>query len=214
MDTYTEEVLATSPEQQWQTATLTPEEIIREQQSDSHRETILAKITQGALMRFRTNLEGILVRCVEANDQDVMPESLHARALYMAHYTVTSAHPTGTWMYTSLRRSFHWTGLALYCYTTVKQWASCARNRVLLQKHRKGLKPFPATGPLEYVAIDILGPFLKPPRGHQFILMITDRFTERSKGSACETHPSAECRTGLFTQLDIKLRTTYVAFIT
>lgn len=126
-------------------------------------------------MHFASNGEGLIVRRVEKESQIVIPEVLRERFLYMTHYPVTSAHPGGRRMYTSLRRNFYWLRLALDCYTTVKQCSSCAQNRVLLRKHWKKLHLFPAHGPLELVAIDSLGRFLRTKMGKFFLLMITDR---------------------------------------
>ena len=40
------------------------------------------------------------------------------------------------------------------------------------------MKLFPATAPLDSVAIDILGPLPKSSRGFIFMLLISDRFTK------------------------------------
>ena len=43
--------------------------------------------------------------------------------------------------------------MALDVYNTVRNCASCARERISLRKHASYLKLFPAQAPLEYVAI-------------------------------------------------------------
>lgn len=40
------------------------------------------------------------------------------------------------------------------------------------------MRLFPASSPLEYVAIDILGPLTQSTQGHKFILVMTDRFSK------------------------------------
>jgi hypothetical protein len=44
---------------------------------------------------------------------------------------------------------------------TVRLCTVCAKNRVTERKRTSFLKLFPASGPLEFVAMDILGPLPK-----------------------------------------------------
>jgi transposase InsO family protein len=43
------------------------------------------------------------------------------------------------------------------------------------------LPEFPASGPLEYVSMDILGPLPKTDHGNRFLLVITDRFSKLTR---------------------------------
>lgn len=43
-------------------------------------------------------------------------------------------------------------------------------------RHQKDMKLFPAAVPLEFAAVDLLGPFPKASHGNQFVLASTDRF--------------------------------------
>ena len=63
-------------------------------------------------------------------------------------------------------------------YQTVKKCSHCAREAGLLRKRKQHVSLFPAHEPLEFLAIDILGPLPKTPRGNQFILVVCDRFTK------------------------------------
>jgi hypothetical protein len=54
----------------------------------------------------------------------------------------------------------------------------CAKNRVTERKRTSFLKLFPASGPLEFVAMDILGPLPKTEQGNRFLLVISDRFSK------------------------------------
>jgi hypothetical protein len=63
-------------------------------------------------------------------------------------------------------------------YQIVTQCSHCAREAALLRKRKQHVTLFPAQEPLEYLAIDILGPLPKAPRGNQFILVVCDRFTK------------------------------------
>ena len=54
----------------------------------------------------------------------------------------------------------------------------CARNRFKLRGNVGELTLFPATAPLEFVCIDILGDLVRTPRGNRYILVIVGRFTK------------------------------------
>ena len=60
----------------------------------------------------------------------------------------------------------------------VAKCEECAKERVRERKRDTYLKLFPATTPLEEVAIDIMGELTQTPRGNRFILVITDRFSK------------------------------------
>jgi hypothetical protein len=61
---------------------------------------------------------------------------------------------------------------------TVRHCIVCAKNRVTERKRTSFLKLFPASGPLEFVAIEILGPLPKTEHGNRFLLVISDRFSK------------------------------------
>ena len=81
-------------------------------------------------------------------------------------------------MYQTLRRTFYWPSMALDAYHTVRKCSSCTRERITLRKHATHLSLFSAQAPLEYVAIDILGPLPKTTYGHRYLLCITDRYSK------------------------------------
>ena len=94
------------------------------------------------------------------------------------HYAKTSGHPSGQKLYEQLRQDFYWPSMAVDAYATVRNCVTCASNRIKLRKHAKALKLFPALAPLEFVAIDLLGPVIRTPRGNRHLLVISDRFTK------------------------------------
>ena len=68
--------------------------------------------------------------------------------------------------------------MAVDCYATVKNCVTCAKNRIGLHKRAKFVRLFPATTPLEFVSIDILGELIRTRRGNKFLPVITDRFSK------------------------------------
>jgi transposase InsO family protein len=57
----------------------------------------------------------------------------------------------------------------------------CARNHIAEKRKTNPLKLFPAKGPLESVAMDILGPLLRTKHGNIFLLVIADRYSKVKK---------------------------------
>ena len=57
----------------------------------------------------------------------------------------------------------------------------CARNRIAEKRKTNPLKLFPAKGPLESVAMDILGPLPRTKHGNRFLLVIADRYSKVTK---------------------------------
>ena len=64
---------------------------------------------------------------------------------------------------------------------TVRECTPCVKNMLRLLRKASEMKLFPATAPLDSVAIDILGPLTKSSRGFIFMLAISDRFTKLPK---------------------------------
>ncbi len=62
---------------------------------------------------------------------------------------------------------------------------ACAKERVKLRRQGKWLQLYPATRPLDFVALDILGPFPKAKDGHEHVLIITDRYSNLTRACLC-----------------------------
>ncbi|CDF40971.1 unnamed protein product [Chondrus crispus] len=110
--------------------------------------------------------------------QRVVPKRLGAKVLYLAHPPRLARHPGGTRMYDTLRREYYWPHMANNVYSTVRNCQSCSATRSTIVRHQKDIKLFPAAGPLEFVAMDLLGPLPKTAHGNQFVLVITDLFSK------------------------------------
>eukprot|EP00171_Calliarthron_tuberculosum_P017080 IDg17080t1 len=84
-------------------------------------------------------------------------------------------------MYSTMRRKFYWPRMALDIHNFVRNCPQCARERIKLRRYANPLRLFPPKGPLQDVAIDLLGPLQKSQRGHSHLLVISDRFTKLTK---------------------------------
>ena len=108
--------------------------------------------------------------------QRVVLKSLRSRILYLSHYSRLAGHPGSTRLYYTLRRKYYWPHMVNYVYATVRGCLSCTRTRGTTFKHHKPLKLFLAAGPMEFLAMGILGFLPKTVHGNVYVLVITDRF--------------------------------------
>ena len=157
------------------------EELLVTQQSDAFCMDIRRRLNEGVVMAFGFNDAGLLIRKSEIGPQIVIPHVLKARVLHIHHYARLAGHPGGRKLYQTIRRYMYWPASAVDCYATVRRCPTCARNRIKLRKNVTELQLFPAEAPLELVSIDVLGELIKTARGHEYLLVITDRLTELTK---------------------------------
>lgn len=64
------------------------------------------------------------------------------------------------------------------CYRTALHCRTGAQEIVSSNRKRRPLQLFPATAPLEELCMDLLGELPRTPRGHRYLLVITDRYTK------------------------------------
>ena len=170
---------------------ITTEELISEQRNDPEVNKILKAKADGSptYQNFFINSTGLLIRKSprDGAEQIFIPKNLRARALYLSHYTRTAGHPGVSRQYYTMRQSMYWPSMMLDIQKQSRNCCDCGRERVKLRKHQAPLKLFPASSPLEYVAIDILGPLPKAKSGDRFILVITDRFSKFTRAVPMKT---------------------------
>ena len=63
-------------------------------------------------------------------------------------------------------------------FSVSRDCLSCAAARGTRYKVQKHMKLFPATDPLEFLAMDLLGPLPRTHQGNEYVLVITDLFTK------------------------------------
>ena len=161
---------------------ITVEEFLQAQATDSFCQE-KAKAVGDSDSQFDYDRYGLLVRKAPLDGalQRVVPKALRARLLYLTHYPRLAGHPGGTRMYLTLRRDFYWPQMGNDVHAVARDCRSCAQMRGTRYKHQKYLKLFPAAGPLEFVAMDLLGPLPKTKSGHVYVLVITDRFSKLTR---------------------------------
>jgi hypothetical protein len=134
------------------------EEIIREQANHpTFRE--LTDLCSPDTLSDR-NASGLLVRKapLDGSEQIVIPAALQPRLLHLEHYPRTAGHPGNTRIFRSLRRRYFWKDMDTDVANTVKNCAIYGKDRIHERKRTSFLKLFPASEPLDFVSLDILGP--------------------------------------------------------
>lgn len=120
---------------------------------------------------------------IDSAIRNVVPEPLRNRILYISHFLLTAEHPGQYKMYDTLRCSYylpHMSNDEHICiyYTTVAKCASYVGNG---NWHLHRMKLFPATGPFEFVAMDILEPPPKTTQVNQHVLIISDAYSKLTR---------------------------------
>jgi len=155
------------------------DELIAEQGEDVMCQQFVEQ-TQKPHSPFKMQANGLLVRQSPKDGaiQTVIPETLQPRVLYLAHYPLLAGHPKSTKMYETMRRQYYWPRMMEDVTQTAKDCRECAEARGTRYKSQKPMKLFPARKPLEFIAMDLLGPFPATESGSTNILVITDRFSK------------------------------------
>lgn len=144
--------------------------------------------------------EGILVR-VSPRDgavQRVVPAELRERLLTLAHYPKVAGHPGRDKLFATIRREYFWPGMSMDCSRLVQQCPSCARKRLKGQRRVSKMNLFPPSNPLEFVALDLLGPLPVTRQVNRFLLVIGDRYIKDAQTVPLKTVMASECAHAFF----------------
>ena len=177
-----EEILDRIPKgQEDNDGAVTIEDLMHAQTADDTCQRLLSLSSQLGI--YDIDRRGLLVRIAPSDGtrQVVIPHTLVRRILHNEHYPPSAGHPGAHRMFLSLRRTYFWPRMAADIYETVSNCDACARNRIAEKAKTNPLKLFPAKGPLESVAMDILGPLPRTKHGNRFLLVITDRYSKVTK---------------------------------
>ena len=162
---------------------ITVDELVREQSKDEFCISKRKDLTDNWYSPFKEDESGLLIRVsnLDGAQQIVIPRTLRNRLLHISHYPKQAGHPGGRKMFYTMRKYYYWPHMSIEIYNTVKQCEPCAKESIRLRKIAAKLKLFPATFPLESVALDYIGPLPKSYRGNNHLLVITDRYTKLTR---------------------------------
>lgn len=100
--------------------------------------------------------------------------------MYNTHCTRLAGRLGIRRMYDSLCKEIYWPHLPMDVHHTVSIYQSCKRHQ-LDEKHPRLPKLFPPSGPLEPIALDILGPLIWIKQRNRSTMVMTDRFTKLTR---------------------------------
>jgi transposase InsO family protein len=165
------------------------DELLDAQQADTWCQDLMTQLKSVANLTAPPGLvldeNGVLCYKSERNPdlpvRWVAPASLRERICKIHHFAKVAGHPGGTKMTETVSRRWYWPGLGKDCVAMVRRCPSCAASRLKRgPKRTYPLTIFPPERPLEFIAIDVLGPLPTTSRGNRFVLCICDRFTKMS----------------------------------
>jgi Integrase core domain/Integrase zinc binding domain/RNase H-like domain found in reverse transcriptase len=132
---------------------------------------------------FSEDERGLLVRVssLDKVKQIVIPEELQKRCLALFHLPRISGHTGSTKMYGHMRKIMYWPRMAADVVEYVSKCPSCAKKSLRTSRKTTKLSLFPPSAPMEFVAMDILGPLPVTEKGNRFLLVITDRFSKLTR---------------------------------
>jgi hypothetical protein len=97
------------------------------------------------------------------------------------HFPAISGHVGTQRLTQTIYRAWYWPSLSKDLAEFIKRCPSCAAQRLKRGPQRSHkLTIFPPEGPLEFVAIDVLGPLPKTKRVNRFCMVMCDRFSKVS----------------------------------
>ena len=139
--------------------------------------------------RVSEDERGLLVRVspLDGAHQVLVPEKLQPRCLALFHLPRVSGHAGSTKMYDQMRRVVYWTRMAADVSDYVSKCPSCAKKSLRGGRKTTKLSLFPPSSPMEFVAMDILGPLTTTDRGNRFLLVITDRYSKLTRAFPLST---------------------------
>ena len=130
-----------------------------------------------------TMISGLLYRNFEDESGNIkyiqlcVPQKLVKGVLETLHDSPSAGHPGSKRMADVLRKRFYWKGWFTDIEDYCKNCQTCAQRNPPRRKPRAPLVLDKPGYPMERVAMDVIGPLPKTPRGNRFVLVVVDYFT-------------------------------------
>jgi len=147
-----------------------PEELDPKQKRELRLKAAPYQLIQGIL--FRSNQEGVLLRCLEKEDS--------VRVLNELHQGPAGGHFGGeTIAHKVLRARYYWPTLFRDAHTFARKCTKCQKCAGRFKKAALPLQPVLIEEPFQQWGLDIIGPInLSSSAQHKYILTATDYFTK------------------------------------
>ena len=140
-----------------------------------------AYLGQWGQLRVR---DGVMCRRWQSSDgrsgrwQLVVPCALRGKIVRDIHGGRAGAHLGMKKTLGKVVEHYYWVGHTADVRSWCRTCEVCGARGVAGRKPRAGLRQYPVGGPMERVAMDIMGPFPESQRGNRVILVLADYFTK------------------------------------
>ena len=154
--------------------------LAQKQEDDEFCQAVKQILDTSEPTRFYQNADGLLCREGHraGSQQLLIPRSLVKDVLRAEHSSPLAAHPGDSRMYQTLRDHYFWPSLAVDVFGWVAACLICAKNCLMGTQSTAPMRLLRATEPVAALAIDLLRPLPRTPKGYECILVISDRFTK------------------------------------
>lgn len=97
--------------------------------------------------------------------------------LYLGHYSTLASHPGEPRVYDTLRYEYFGSNMSTDVYDSVPHYHHCPQLETKFKQPRH-VQLFPPTGPLKFIAINVLDPLTQTKEHNQFEVNTTDRYSK------------------------------------
>ena len=127
---------------------------------------------------------GILTRRWEDGDGKavkwltVLPAGLRSTVLQELHASKTAGHMGVNKTVAKVKAKYYWVRLAADVRAYIRQCTTCARRKQPVPRKKAPLRQYQIGGPMERIALDIMGPLPESENGNKYVLVIGDYWTK------------------------------------
>ncbi len=108
----------------------------------------------------------------------ILPAALRPIVLKELHSSKTAGHMGMSKTVAKVKSKYYWARLATDVRAYIRQCTTCARRKQPVPRKKAPLQQYQVGGPLERIALDIMGPLPETEDGNQYVLVIGDYFTK------------------------------------
>ena len=148
----------------------------------------------------------LLYRHWEADDgtivpQLVAPRNIRKEIMQHLHDNRTSGHLGREKTLAAVKRRFYWPGMSDDVSRWCKTCIPCAKRKPGPGKGKSPMQHVTVYGPMECLAIDILGPLQETINGNRFIMVVGDYFSKWKEAFALPDHTAQTVADKLVTEV-------------
>lgn len=150
-------------------------------------------------------IDNILYRKWEKDNKEVIlqlvaPKSIRREIMYQLHNNRTSGHLGREKTMQSIKNRFYWPGMSDDIGRWCQSCQPCARKKPGPGIGKSPMQHVTVNGPLECIAIDIVGPLPMTSNDNQYIMVIGDYFSKWKEAFALSDHTAQTVADKLVTE--------------